>query len=111
MSEPFLIRDVYSSDVVKSIANNIKEEYKTFDKKGFLQSILPELDQQTYSERKESITNALISYLPDSYEDAVKLLLEITPPPYEDEEISGTLERFYISTFTSYISRQGLDVL
>jgi len=109
MAELFLIRDVFSTDVVKKMANNIKKEYASFDKKGFLQSILPDLDQQTYSERKESITNGLINYLPSDYEKSVELLLKITPPPYEGEDISGTLDRFYISTFTAYISIKGID--
>ncbi len=109
MAETFLIRDVYGPDIVKKIAEDIKSEYASFDKKGFLESILPDLEEQTYSERKLSITNALISYLPDDYEESVKLLLKITPPPYNGEASSDALGRFYVSTFTAYISRMGLN--
>lgn len=109
MADPFLIRDVFSADVVKLIANNIENEYPSFDKKGFLQSILPGISNQTYSERKESITTSLINYLPDDYLAAVNLLLKITPSPYKGEADSDMVGRFYISTFTAYISKKGLD--
>lgn len=109
MSEPFLIRDVYNQDIVKKIAEDIKNVYSLFDKKGFLDSILTDLEEQTYSERKESITNALINYLPEDYKTSIELLLKITPAPYEGAAPSDTFGRFYITTFTSYIGKLGLD--
>ncbi len=109
MAESFLIRDVFGPNVVRKIADDIKNQYKPFDKKGFLTSILPKLDEQTYGERKESITDALIAYLPKNFEDSVKLLLKITPPPYKGEATSDTLGRFYLSTFTAYVAKMGLD--
>ena len=109
MSEPFLIRDVYSKEVVHKIATNLKNAYTEFDQKGFLDFVFEQLDEQTYSERKESLTNALIHYLPNDYEQSIGILLEVTPPPYETEEISDTLGRFYVSCFTNYISKLGLD--
>ena len=109
MSETFLIRDVFGPEVVNKIANDLKKEYKSFNKKGFLNATLLELSEQTYSERKESITDALIHYLSDNYEDSVNLLLKICPPPYDGEATSDTLGRFYISTFTAFIGRMGLE--
>lgn len=109
MAEPFLIRDFFSPAIVKKIATDISKEYKSFDEKGFLNATLLQLENQTYSERKESITNGLIAYLPDDYEFSVKLLLKILPPPYQAKIESDGIDRFYVSTFTSYIGKQGLN--
>jgi len=109
MSEPFLIRDVYSLEVVKKIATDIKNVYASFDQKGFLDVVLPEIPTQTYSERKENITNGLIRYLPKDYKKSIDILLKVTPPPYIGDADSDMVGRFYIATFTSYVSQKGLD--
>ncbi|MDF1696649.1 MAG: DNA alkylation repair protein [Saprospiraceae bacterium] len=109
MSEPFLIRDVYSKQIVEKIASTIKSVYTSFNQKGFLDAIIPHLQEQTYSERKSSITKALINYLPADYEESVDILLKVLPPPYIEDTIQGTVDRFYVSTFTAYIGIKGLD--
>lgn len=109
MAEPFLIRDFFSPRIVKKIASDIKNVYPSFDEKGFQKSILEHLASQTYSERKESITNALINYLPDDYGTSLDILLEVLPPDYDDEVPLDGIDRFYVSTFTSYVSKKGID--
>ena len=109
MAENFLIRDFLNADIVRKIASNLRKEYKSFNEKGFLEAIIPSLNQQTYSERKASITSVLIHYLPDDYETSVNLLLKVLPPPYSGEMASDDIDRFYVSTFTAYISKLGLE--
>jgi len=109
MAENFLIRDFFGPNIVRKIARDLRKEYVSFDEKGFLNDILTNLEQQTYSERKESITQGLIDYLPSNYEESVDILLKVTPPPYDDEATSDAMDRFYVSTFTAYIGKMGLD--
>jgi 3-methyladenine DNA glycosylase AlkC len=109
MAEPFLIRDFFSPAIVKKIATDISRENTSFDEEGFLNAILSQLRNQSYSERKDNITQNLIYYLPEDYETSVKLLLKVTPPPYTGEMETDGIDRFYVSTFTSFISKQGLD--
>lgn len=109
MQEPFLIRDFFSPRIVQKIATNIKSQLDSFDQEGFLKAILPSLETQTYSERKENIINGLIFFLPKDYATSVKILLNILPPPYEKGLESDSVDRFYVSTFTGYISKLGLD--
>ncbi|MEM9549354.1 MAG: DNA alkylation repair protein [Bacteroidota bacterium] len=109
MGDQFLIRDVFSAQVVEKMAHDIEAVYPQFDKKGFLESLLSGLGDQTYSERKEAITNALIRFLPTDYKKSVQLLLQVTPAPYEGDPTSDMVGRFYVSTFTAYISSQGME--
>lgn len=109
MSDTFLIRDVYGPNIVRKIAEDIKGEYGAFEKEKFLDAILPNIEAQTYSERKESITNALVEYLPKDFSKSIQILLKITPSPYKEGIDSDTLGRFYVSTFTAYISQLGIE--
>jgi len=109
MSETFLMRDVFSAAVVEKIADDLQRIHSPFDTQGFLGSILPDLENQGYSERKNAITDALIAYLPDNYEEAVDVLIKATPPPYAKDGIEDTTSRFYVCTYTAYISRMGVD--
>ena len=73
MSDNFLIRDVFGPDVVKKVARDIKKVYQSFDKQGFLNAILPGIENHTYSERKHNITASLITYLPDDFQSSVDI--------------------------------------
>ena len=109
MSDNFLIRDVFAPEVVKKVAQDIKKVYKPFDVQSFLNTILPGIEEHTYSERKHNITQALISYLPYDFQSAVEILMEVCPPPYSEGFEEGSMDRFYISTFTAYVGLKGLD--
>lgn len=109
MSDSFLIRDFFSPAIVRKIAKDIKTIFPTFDGEGFISSILKNLASQTYSERKDSIKNTLTTYLPGDYNRSLKFLLKALPPPYGSEVLTDTLDRFYVSAYTAYISQNGLD--
>lgn len=109
MSESNLIRDFLSPEVVRAIATKIKSKLQNFDQVGFQDDILSILDEQTYSERKENITNALIKYLPQDFEQSVGILLSILPPAYDSDVLDSTVQRFYLVTYTNYISVQGMN--
>jgi 3-methyladenine DNA glycosylase AlkC len=109
MSDSLLIRDFFNPTIIKELADKIHSLYSDFDQKGFLFDILTDLDSQTYTERKNSITNALIEYLPKDYPTSVDIILNVLPPDYETEELESTINRFYITSLTAYIGQQGIN--
>ncbi len=109
MAENFQIREVFNADILASIAADIKEAYPQFNCREFKQSIIPLLDNLTYSERKNLITLTLERCLPDHFPHALTVLLSILPPEIDGDDISGSGNRFYISCFTAFISRNGMD--
>ena len=109
MSETFLIRDFFNAEIATTVANKIKSLYSSFDQEGFLSFIIAPLLEQTYTERKETFTTALIRFLPDDYPTAVDIIIKSLPPEYQSDQLEATSNRFYISAFTGFISKQGLD--
>jgi 3-methyladenine DNA glycosylase AlkC len=109
MSDSLLIRDFFNPTIINELADKIHSLYSDFDQKGFLFDTLTDLENQTYSERKNCITDALIKYLPEDYGTSVKIILDILPPDYETDVLEATTNRFYITSLSAYISNRGLD--
>lgn len=109
MSDSLLIRDFFNPKVITELAVKIHSLYSDFDQKGFLFDTLTNLEIQTYSERKNSITDALIKHLPEDYETSVKIILNTLPPEYETDILEATTNRFYITALSGYISNKGLN--
>jgi len=109
MSDSLLIRDFFNPIVITELADKIDSLYSEFDQKGFLFDTLTNLEGKTYSERKKSITNALIKYLPEDYETSVDIILNTLPPEYETDILEATTDRFFITALSGYISNRGLD--
>jgi len=108
MSDSILIRDFINPNIIDELAVSIKTVYVDFDQDGFLFSTLTGLEEQTYSERRNNVTNALIEYLPDNFPEAIAIILAVIPPEYETDVLESTVSRFYIAALTAYISKMGI---
>ncbi len=108
METGFQFRNVFNKKVVTRFAIRLSQSWPSFDEKGFLDSILPTLNELQYGERSALITDALYQFLPKSYHQAVKILLNALEPELEQNNLSG-YNGFIIIPQTRYVSKYGIE--
>ncbi len=106
MSEGFQLREVFNTNVVNLIADNIYQVYPNFKRSQFIKFIVPKLDSLSFGDRSGLITDALYEYLPKDFENTAKILLKSLGPEIELDELSG-YDGFYIMPMGNYVSRYG----
>ena len=106
-SENFQVRDVFNPEAVAKLADDLQAAWRNFNAAAFQKQILAKLAVQTYSERKQAITDALSAHLPADFEQAVGILLQALPPPLEGEGLD-VKDRFILVCLTAYVAKHGL---
>ncbi len=108
MADKFQFRDVFNPALVEELAANIQEVWVEFEAGNFLQAIVPHLPQLSFGDRSCLIADSLRRFLPESYTEAVAILIAALPPEPEVEELSG-YDGFIIMPQCLFVSRYGLD--
>ncbi len=108
METGFQFRNVFNQEIIKKFAKRLSHACSSFDEKGFLDSILPKLDDLQYGERSALITESLYQFLPKSFPQAVEILLNALEPELEQNDLSG-YNGFIIIPQTRYVSKYGLE--
>lgn len=109
MEESFLFKNVYDKQLIENIARNISNYWEEFDTVSFIESIVPNLKPLSLTERSNLITQELFTYLPKSYPDALKIILNSFKEEIDNKEISSGFEGFYYMPFAGYVSQFGLE--
>jgi len=98
MPEP--LKDLYSKDLIHSIAYEFKKQFSKFDKKVFTQEVLSDgWVNLELKDRMRRIAAVLGNNLPSNYPEAIKILLPVS------EKFSG-LEHMF---FPEFVERFGLE--
>jgi 3-methyladenine DNA glycosylase AlkC len=72
------LKDIYSKEFLESFAGKVQSAYDIFDKKGFVDDVIDNKWQELkLKERIRRISETLGRYLPEKYEDALKILFSI----------------------------------
>ena len=108
-NEVFQVRDYFNADNISQLAQRISDHYSAFDKKAFIKACVCPLKEQTYTERKNNITDQLENFLPSDFKEATDILINVLPPPYIDDDLVDAMQRFLVCSLTQYISRNGLN--
>jgi len=109
MKEKFSMKDAaFNRDNISDLADRIKKSLPSFNKKAFLQEILNSLFDLELKERSALITQKLIQFLPDDYEEALAIILKSLPLENGENEVSG-YDGFIIMPLTGFVSQQGLE--
>jgi len=97
MPEP--LKNLYSHELINTLATEFKDEYAIFDAQKFTESVLSnEWDALELKDRMRHIAAVLGKYLPSNYAEAIDILLPVS------EKFSG-LEHMH---FPEFIERYGL---
>jgi 3-methyladenine DNA glycosylase AlkC len=104
----FQIRNVFNHDTIAYIATQIHTVYPEFDRHGFIDNCLANLNELTFSQRNHLIYINLVQYLPDDFPTSVDILVRSLGDPIKTEELEG-YNGFYVMPFTHYVSQQGMS--
>lgn len=108
LSQENLFRDVFSVKTITDLAARICAVYPEFDSDGFTRDALDRLETLGFLERSHHITDQLRAYLPDEYQDAIRILLAALGPELESPG-ETVWEAFIVMPQTAYVSRYGTD--
>ena len=98
MAEP--LKNLYTRELVESLATVLKRRYGGFDQTGFINHVLDhEWQQRELKDRMGHISASLNAYLPMSYAQAVRILMQVAPG------LSG----FQYMFFPGFVESYGLD--
>jgi 3-methyladenine DNA glycosylase AlkC len=108
MAEQTQLRDAFSLDTISQIGSSIADCWPEFDRSGFERSAGAGFEALSFGPRAQRICDALIEYLPDSFDRAVEILVCSLGPEPETDHLDG-LAGFYIVPLTMYISSVGIE--
>ncbi|MBL4561251.1 MAG: DNA alkylation repair protein [Labilibaculum sp.] len=108
MEEGFLFKDVYNKQLIENMASNMQNSWSEFNILSFVNSITPNLDPLSLSERSQLICIELFNHLPKDYPKALKIILNSFSPEMETTNLQG-FEGFYYMPIAAYVSQFGLE--
>jgi len=106
--ERFQFREVFNKSSVIKLANRIKKNYPQFDDKGFVNKINSKIDDLSFGNRNKLIQDVLIEYLPDDFEEVVRILITSLGTRNEYNSLEG-YEGFIVMPQTYVIERLGMN--
>lgn len=102
------IAGAYGENLGLMLASKISGIHKNFKSKQFVQSVKQQVGGKTYTERVEIFADLLKEYLPEKYEDAIQILVQIMGP--ENEKETGMFTNFYwLLPVGKFIQKYGLQ--
>ncbi len=93
---------------VEQLAHNLHYAYASFDKGGFIQTCMNDLEPLALKDRANRIAEVMKEFLPPIYSDAVEVILDSFTPPLTKTEDNGLASMFYMP-HASFIGEYGLD--
>lgn len=108
MKEGFQLKDQLNDAVVKSISNQIKSVWPSFNATSFKKNLVGHLEPYTLTERSEKIATVLAKYLPSQYSKSVHIVIKSFGPESKAKEMSG-YDCFYYMPFCHWVAANGLD--
>ncbi len=108
MAEQFQFREVFNTEMVTKLADNISSVYQSFEHNSFKNAIIPNLSELSFGDRCSLIADTLHSNLPENYTAAVKILIDALGPEAVADSLSG-FDGFIIMPQCLFVSRYGMD--
>lgn len=102
------ITEAFGENLALLLSEKILSVYKEFAKNDFCKSVKKEVVGKSYTQRVEIIADNLKKYLPEKYEDALKILMQILGP--ENKQETGMFTNFYwLMPVGKYVEKYGLE--
>ena len=108
MAEQFKLREVFNSEMVIKLADNISSVWPSFSHKSFVDTIIPNLSELSFGDRCSLIAETLHSNLPEDYPPAVQILIDALVPEAVADSPSG-FNGFIVTPQCLFVSRYGMD--
>ena len=108
MAETFLLKDIFTKEMIDYLAQNIKTVYPDFKMNAFIHEVFLGFDELSFSERAQHIALRLYDHLPKNYLVAIDIIEKSLGPVIEEEELEG-YDCFYVMPLGIYVKEYGLD--
>ena len=100
----------FSAALVRRLASDIQRVQPAFEARAFIQKASTGLDQLELLARGKHIAQALRDHLPDTYPEAIDVLLRSLGPVHaSDELVGGGMAPFYYLPHTLFVAEHGLE--
>lgn len=107
MSEPFLLKDSFGTDVPQRISQMIVGAYPEFNQRGFVADCLAGYEELELMARGRHIAQAMATYLPPDPAEAVNVLRRSLPSEKEAADWSG-MAGFVLMPHGVFVANHGL---
>lgn len=104
----FPLKFILGQAAINQLGDNLVQVHKQFSKDAFIKEAIDGLDSLSIPERSAHISAALRIYLPDTYSEAIDIIMKSLTPPLEKTEGNGLAVLFYMP-HCSYIARFGVQ--
>jgi 3-methyladenine DNA glycosylase AlkC len=104
------LKGFFSEALVKRLAGDVKRVYPAFADRAFIRQAASGLEELELLDRGRHIARALADHLPESYAEAVEVLLRSLGPEHQSDELLGAgLEPFFYYPHTQFVAERGLQ--
>lgn len=107
MAEP--LKNHFGAEIPRTIAEMIVAVYPAFPKAQFLRTTLKGYDALELMPRGRQIARFLRQHLPNSYEQAIAILLASLGPVLPQQKGDGGMAPFLYMPYTMFVEEYGLD--
>jgi 3-methyladenine DNA glycosylase AlkC len=108
MPEP--LKTFFSTTLVRRLAADVGGVHPTFDARAFIAQASAGLDDLELLDRARQIARALGAHLPESYPDAIAVLLRSLGPEHDTDELVGAgIAPFFYLPHVLFVAERGLD--
>lgn len=108
MATTIKITELFGANLASLLAEKIKSVYPDFLDKAFVHEVAKNTVDKTYTQRIEIIAAALRAYLPQGYDRALGILMNILGPENTNE--TGMFTHFYwLMPIGKFVEKYGLD--
>ncbi len=108
MSEDRSITKYFGDNLAKLLAEKLISIYKEFDSKTYIENIQEKCPKLTYTKRIELHAGELMKLLPNSYPEAINILMQILGGE-NPNEIGMFKEFYWIMPIGKFVEKYGLD--
>ncbi|MBL4624423.1 MAG: DNA alkylation repair protein [Flavobacteriales bacterium] len=108
MPENFQLKNIFNKQLVTKIGTDIIVNYRQFEKDSFVTEVVKNLEPLSLSERANLIMDTLHNYLPESFPEAIKIIVNSFGKEIGSSGIEGYDSLLYMP-YGNYISKYGVD--
>ncbi len=104
----FSLKDqLFNKQKVTQLALEIKKVHPSFAHNEFITHVCKHFPELELKQRIEHIATSLHIYLPETYEDALAIILAALPSPLDETKNDNDFGDFIYAPYATYISRYG----
>src|SRR5918995_588188 len=108
MAEPLKL--FFSPELVRRLSADIERAHQAFPARNFVRQACAGLDKLELMDRGKHISRVLAAHLPQSYPEAIEVLLRSLGPEHATDELVGVgMAPFYYLPHVLFVAEHGLD--